>query len=219
MPAPSGDKTSLARSAARRKPAPKRKKPGGKVRTPRPAARERLLTAASDLFCRYGINATGVDAIVQSAGAAKATLYSAFGSKEGLVESVLEAEGKAWRDWFITGIDEHAGASADKLAHAFTLLEDWFARDRFFGCPFINAVGEFDKHDERFRRVALRHKSIVMGKIIELARATSKHAPEQLAHSIGLLIDGAIVTAMVTRDPAAARYAREAAIRLCASRN
>ena len=54
------------------------------------AARERLLLAASDLFCRYGINATGVDAIVAAAGTAKTTLYKAFGSKEGLLRAVLE---------------------------------------------------------------------------------------------------------------------------------
>jgi len=37
-------------------------------------ARERLLLAASDLFCRHGINATGVDAVVAAAGTAKTTL-------------------------------------------------------------------------------------------------------------------------------------------------
>ena len=53
-------------------------------------ARERLIEAASRLFCRYGINAVGVDTVVAEAGTAKATLYKAFGSKEKLVEAVLE---------------------------------------------------------------------------------------------------------------------------------
>ena len=62
-----------------------------------PPARERLLRAAADLFCRRGIHAVGVDAIVEAAGTAKTTLYKLFGSKERLVEAVLEAEGRAWR--------------------------------------------------------------------------------------------------------------------------
>jgi AcrR family transcriptional regulator len=36
--------------------------------------RERLLHAARKLFCQYGINSTGVDRIVDRAGAAKTTL-------------------------------------------------------------------------------------------------------------------------------------------------
>ena len=55
------------------------------------SARDRLIRAASELFCRYGINATGIDAIVEQSGTAKATLYKTFGSKEGLIEAVLKA--------------------------------------------------------------------------------------------------------------------------------
>src|SRR5712672_320329 len=65
------------------------------------APRDRLLDAATRLFCRFGINSVGVDAIVEAAGTAKTTLYSSFGSKEGLVEAVLEREGRAWRTWFL----------------------------------------------------------------------------------------------------------------------
>jgi AcrR family transcriptional regulator len=63
-----------------------------------PSPRERLLLAASKLFCRFGINAVGIDAVVAEAATAKATLYKAFGSKEQLVEAVLEREGRIWRD-------------------------------------------------------------------------------------------------------------------------
>ena len=47
------------------------------------SARTRLLDAATELFCRYGINATGVDAVIDEAKTAKTTLYRIFGSKEG----------------------------------------------------------------------------------------------------------------------------------------
>lgn len=60
--------------------------------------RERLLQSARKLFCRYGVNSVGVDSIIDSAGTAKTTLYKLFGSKEGLVEAVLDREGQEWRD-------------------------------------------------------------------------------------------------------------------------
>ena len=38
------------------------------------SARGRLLNAATRLFCKNGINATGIDAIINEAGTAKTTL-------------------------------------------------------------------------------------------------------------------------------------------------
>jgi AcrR family transcriptional regulator len=174
-------------------------------------ARGRLLKAAADLFCRYGINATGVDAVVESAGTAKATLYKIFGSKEGLVEAVLDEEGAAWRQWFIGRIDDTPGNARDKLVGMFDALGDWFAQERFFGCPFINAVGEFDKKDTRYKDIALAHKGVVMRHITALAAEAGCADAETTAHQLGLLIDGAIVAALITGDARIARYGRDAA--------
>ena len=81
-------------------------------------ARGRLLTAATRLFCKNGINATGIDAIINEAGTAKTTLYKLFGSKTNLVHVVLETEGKQWRDWFIGAIESGGGSAEKKLALA-----------------------------------------------------------------------------------------------------
>lgn len=180
------------------------------------AARERLLLAASDLFCRYGINATGVDAIVAAAGTAKTTLYKAFGSKEGLIEAVLEREGSTWREWFSAEVDALPGTASDRLVHLFDVLKKWFAEENFYGCPFINAVGEHDKEDDRIRLLTLKHKKIVLGKITELARDARPEDPDGLTHELNLLIDGAIVAALITRDPNVADHGRNAAARLMA---
>ncbi|WP_370319046.1 TetR/AcrR family transcriptional regulator [Oricola sp.] len=181
------------------------------------AARERLLLAASDLFCRYGINATGVDAIVAAAGTAKTTLYKAFGSKEGLIEAVLEREGSTWREWFSAEVDALPGSAGDRLVHLFDVLKKWFAEENFYGCPFINAVGEHDKEDDRIRLLTLKHKKIVLGKITELARDARPDDPDGLTHELNLLIDGAIVAALITRDPNVADHGRNAAARLMAN--
>ena len=175
------------------------------------SARERLVGAAARLFCRFGINAIGVDAVILEAGTAKATLYKTFGSKEKLVEAVLEREGRLWRDWFLAGLDSGEASAVDRLRRIFPLLEDWFGQDRFYGCPFINAIGEHDKADNRMREITMAHKRTVLARIEELAGQAGARDPARLAHQIGLLIDGAIVVAMISRDPTAARLAAETA--------
>jgi AcrR family transcriptional regulator len=172
--------------------------------------RERLLEAATELFCRKGINAIGVDTIVAKAGVAKSTLYKLFGSKEGLVEAVLRAEGEAWREWFTVAIARASPDARGRLDAIFPVLAQWFRQKRFYGCPFINAVAEHDKTSDRVRRLAIEHKQQVLAYIRALGTEAGARDPERLTHEIALLMDGAIVTAMITRAPSAADFAKVA---------
>jgi AcrR family transcriptional regulator len=175
------------------------------------SARGRLLGAATRLFCKNGINATGIDAIINEAGTAKTTLYKLFGSKTNLVHVVLETEGKQWREWFIGTIESGGGSAQAKLARIFPALKSWFGEERFYGCPFINAVAEHDKDQKQFRAIAMRHKKVVLAHIEKLAAEMGAAEPELLAHQLALLIDGAIVAAMVSRNPGVADTAGLAA--------
>src|SRR6266478_3681936 len=82
------------------------------------SARGRLLAAATHLFCKNGINATGIDAIINEAGTAKSTLYKLFGSKTNLVHVVLESEGKQWREWFIGALEAGCGGAGSACPSA-----------------------------------------------------------------------------------------------------
>jgi len=175
------------------------------------SARGRLLGAATHLFCKNGINATGIDAIIHEAGTAKTTLYKLFGSKTNLVHAVLESEGKQWREWFIGAMESGGGDAQAKLTRIFPALKSWFGEERFYGCPFINAVAEHDKDQKQFRAIAMRHKKVVLAHIEKLATEMGAAEPELLAHQLALLIDGAIVAAMVSRNPGVADAAGLAA--------
>jgi len=175
------------------------------------SARGRLLGAATHLFCKNGINATGIDAIIHEAGTAKTTLYKLFGSKTNLVHAVLESEGKQWREWFIGAMESGGGDAQAKLMRIFPALKSWFGEERFYGCPFINAVAEHDKDQKQFRAIAMRHKKVVLAHIEKLAAEMGAAEPELLAHQLALLIDGAIVAAMVSRNPGVADTAGLAA--------
>jgi AcrR family transcriptional regulator len=178
------------------------------------SARGRLLSAATLLFCKKGINATGIDTIINEAGTAKTTLYKLFGSKNNLVHAVLETEGRKWREWFVGAIEADGGTPHAKLARIFPALKEWFRQERFYGCPFINAVGEHDKDQKQLRAIAMRHKKVVLAYIEKLAEDMGAAEPRVLAHQLGLLMDGAIVAAMVSRDPGVADTAGLAACSL-----
>jgi AcrR family transcriptional regulator len=193
------------------KSAPKKETTAPQFASDDESARGRLLGAATRLFCKDGINATGIDAIINEAGTAKTTLYKLFGSKTNLVHAVLESEGKQWREWFIGAMEAGGGDAHTKLARIFPALKSWFGEDRFYGCPFINAVAEHDKDQKQFRNIAMRHKKVVLGHIEKLASEMGAAEPQMLAHQLGLLIDGAIVAAMVSRDPGVADAAGLAA--------
>src|SRR6266702_8753012 len=100
---------------------------------PLSSPRDRLIEAATRLFCRYGVNSVGFDAIVEAAGTAKTTLYKVFGSKDRLVEAVLERQGENWRAWFLAELDEPGGPARERLERIGSVLKIWFQRDDFFG--------------------------------------------------------------------------------------
>ena len=200
----------MGKSASKKKPV------AGASAADHGRARGRLLSAATHLFCKNGINATGIEAIIEEAGTAKTTLYKLFGSKANLVHAVLEGEGRQWREWFIGAIESGGGGAQSKLIRIFPVLKSWFREERFYGCPFINAVGEHDKDQKQFRAIAMRHKKVVLAYIEKLATEMGAAEPQILAHQLGLLIDGAIVAAMVSRDPDVADTAGLAACSLFA---
>jgi AcrR family transcriptional regulator len=178
---------------------------------------DRLLNTATRLFCRHGINATGIDKILAEAGVAKMTLYNQFGSKEGLVFAVLEREGEAWRSWFQTAVDQLGGTPADKLIGIFDVLENWFKQDGFYGCAFINAVAEHNKEDPRIRTMAQAHKSKVLAVIRELAEQAGVTDPEAVTEAVGILVDGAIIAAVITGTSGHARHGAAAVRMILAS--
>ena len=204
----------MAKTAVRkvtRRGSAKRPPKLGNVSLASETPRQRLLASATQLFCKNGISATGVDAIVAGAGTAKTTLYKEFGSKENLVHIVLETEGKLWREWFFEATERGGGDTKTRLLRVFAALKQWFCKDSFYGCPFINAIGEHDKNDKTLRVITLKHKRVVLAYLETLARDIGAPKPADFAHQIALLMDGAIVAAMVTRNAAVADMAAHAA--------
>ena len=97
--------------------------------------RERLLGAAYDLFAANGISQVGIDTILTKSGCAKASLYSTFGSKDGLVRAYLETRHVARRGRLLAEIERHDDPRTRLLA-IFDVLADTVAQPGFRGCAF-----------------------------------------------------------------------------------
>lgn len=184
---------------------------GAVVRHPRTdEARARLLAAAERLICARGVAGTGIEAILAEADVAKATLYRLFGSKEALVEAVLDRHSRGWSAWFIARLAELHGTAEERLLAGFDVLADWFRSPGFRGCPILNAIGEGPAAGDAPRRVAAAHKARLSPVLLGLARDAGVADPQGLVDAFILLMDGAIVVAMASGSPAPATTARTA---------
>jgi AcrR family transcriptional regulator len=168
-------------------------------------AGDRILDTAIKLFCEEGIHATGVDRIIEESGVARMTLYNRFGSKQGLVRAALEREGEVWRAWFMEELNAIGITAKERLLGTFVVLEKWFAQNDFYGCAFINAVAEHHKSDPMIMELTMAHKMKILDELAALAAQTGVKDSNALAHQFGILMDGAIIAALVTGNPAVAR--------------
>ena len=173
-------------------------------------ARARLLAAAERLICARGVSGTGIEAILAEADVAKATLYRLFGSKEALVEAVLDRHSRRWSAWFAARLAETPGRAEERLLAGFDILGEWFRSPGFRGCPILNAIGEGPAAGEAPRRVAAAHKARLSPVLLSLAREAGVPDPAALVETFILLMDGAIVVALASGSPAPATTARAA---------
>lgn len=172
-------------------------------------ARERLVDAASELFYGHGVHTVGIDTIIERAAVAKATLYSAFGSKEELVRAYLEARHASRRASVLGEMELHDDARG-KLLAVFDVLLTTVKQPEFRGCAFANASAESEP-DSAAAEVTRKVRAWLLGVMAEQATALGAADPAGLARQLTLLYDGALVQSRLDRGPAAAIAAKVAA--------
>ena len=176
--------------------------------------REHLIEVAIRLFNRLGYHAAGVDQVIAEAGIAETTLYRHFRSKDDLIVAALQRVDERFRDDMRETVDRLADQPEDKLLATFDFLEQWFASDSFYGCPFISAAGEYGERTNPVFQEAVVHKRLIVAYLEELARAAGYAAPQEVAEQIGLLHEGATSAAHIGGRPEVARKARAIAMRV-----
>ncbi|MGW9432682.1 TetR/AcrR family transcriptional regulator [Streptomyces decoyicus] len=170
--------------------------------------RERILTAAAQLFATQGINATGMEQVAEEAPVSKRTLYAHFRTKNDLViahlqglvlsgatlESVLASEDIPPRERILKLFDRPAADAAPVR-----------------GCPFIDAAVEFPDTESAVHSYAREQKLRMVQLIAALVTELGCREPMALAEQLATLADGAASRAMVLGEADYGRHARAAA--------
>jgi AcrR family transcriptional regulator len=117
-----------------------------------PNARDRILQAASELFYRDGIGASGVDALVERANVAKATFYRHFASKDDLILAWLRGPEARWLDSVLPEVERRTASPLERLVAFWDVLGDWLEQRGFLGCPYLNTLVEIKDPDAPARR-------------------------------------------------------------------
>jgi AcrR family transcriptional regulator len=172
-------------------------------------ARERILDAAYELFSRHGVRAVGIDRVIEESGVAKATLYRTFTSKDDLVIEFLRMREARWtKDWLQREVEQRASAPEERLLAIFDVFHDWFQREDFEGCSFINVLVETDDHGSPVYEATAGHLEAIRGFLTELADAAGIERPHEFARRWHILMKGSIIAAQ-EGDRDAARRSRQ----------
>jgi AcrR family transcriptional regulator len=176
-------------------------------------ARERLLSAASDLFYEEGVHTVGVDRIVERAGVAKATLYTLFGNKDGLVRAYLMARHDRTREHMGRELAARFRTPRECLLGVFEVQGLSFSEPGFRGCAFVCANAE-SSPGTGVEDVTDDYRNWVRSLFLDLAKEAGATDPKHLAQQLVLLYDGAGISAWMDHDPSVADVARTVAAAL-----
>lgn len=177
-------------------------------------ARQRIVETAERLFYAEGIRAVGIDRIITEADVAKMTLYNHFASKDELVLAVLQYREGQVDAMFRDAIDHGVAEGKNRLEAFFAALREWFESPGFRGCSFINASVELANEAHPASRFATEHKKRMAAMFKKMAVEAGGQPASRHADAIGLLVEGAIVTAVMNQSAAPADVARDAALAL-----
>ena len=155
--------------------------------------RAAMLEAAGPVFYQRGLDGVGIAELCASVGASKETLYRHFGSKDGLIEAVLQARSDRINVW-LRGAVEAAGADpVAQLAAVFGVLGEWYEEPDFRGCAIVNAATQ--RHVAPAQAIVARHLDRYLALFTEIATAADVADSERVGRQLLMLLEGATVLA------------------------
>jgi TetR/AcrR family transcriptional regulator, transcriptional repressor for nem operon len=168
--------------------------------------RQRILSAAADLFHKQGVGATSPDQVIEASGTGKGQFYHYFKNKEGLVHAVLQS--------YLDTIREGTGPLNYEI-RSWDDLEQWFfaqiGLQKSFrmtrGCPFGTIGNELTENDELIRQdltlifeVARAKIAIFFVKEKASGRLDERVGEDELADFCLAAIQGAMLMGKVKRS-------------------
>jgi AcrR family transcriptional regulator len=167
----------------------------------RPGPRERLLAAARELTYTHGVG-VGVDAILETAGVARRSLYQHFGGKDRLLAEVLHETAEYDLGRFRDALADGGTDPRARLRSVFDSIAATIARPGFHGCRYAAADLGLPAADHPAHAESRAYKQSLHDLLGAELRAAGHPDPDDGAEQLAVLIDGALASA-ITRPPAA----------------
>ncbi|MFJ8871769.1 TetR/AcrR family transcriptional regulator [Streptomyces sp. NPDC102473] len=172
--------------------------------------RATILEAATRMLYERGLDGIGVAELCAGIGVSKETLYRHFGTKEGLVESVLHARSERVTNWLAEAVTAAGDDPADQLTAVFDALQQWYNEPDFRGCAMLNAAAQH--HVEPVRTLAAGHLGGYLDIFSDIAGRAGAADPRLLGRQLLMLVEGATVVAAHHDRADVGEHARRAAL-------
>jgi AcrR family transcriptional regulator len=167
--------------------------------------RDRILETASELFAHRGVRDVGINEVIERAHVTKATLYHHFASKDDLVVAFLDLREEQWmRGWVQTEVRRRADTPEDELLAIFDLYDEWFHRDDYEACSFVNVLLELGAAHPA-GQASIEHLANLRSIVRGLAAEAHLEDPDGFTRSWYILMKGSIVSAAEGYTDAAKR--------------
>lgn len=108
-------------------------------------------------------------------------------------------------------VEARAETPFECLLAIYDVALEWFGQNNFFGCMFINAVGEYSEPNTSIRQVCKESKQLMRSFIEALVNELDIEDPAEVSNELALLLEGAIVAAQVSGKADAASDAKRIA--------
>jgi AcrR family transcriptional regulator len=165
------------------------------VRTGHSEPVDRILATAYELFSHRGVRDVGINELIERSGVAKSTFYRHFPSKDALVLAFLALRDQVWTVDLIVSEARRRGTTPEgRLLAIFDVFGDWFQRDDFEACTFINVLLEMGP-EHPLGEASIGYLARIRGHIQALAEEAGLERPDEFARSWHILMKGSIISA------------------------
>ncbi|MFE4544394.1 TetR/AcrR family transcriptional regulator [Arthrobacter sp. NPDC056727] len=165
------------------------------VRTGHSEPVDRILATAYELFSHRGVRDVGINELIERSGVAKSTFYRHFPSKDALVLAFLALRDQVWTVDLIVSEARRRGSTPEgRLLAIFDVFGDWFQRDDFEACTFINVLLEMGP-EHPLGEASIGYLARIRGHIQALAVEAGLERPDEFARSWHILMKGSIISA------------------------
>jgi AcrR family transcriptional regulator len=182
------------------------------------ATREQILDAASELFYRQGVTATGLDQIAGASGTGKGQLYHYFAGKRDLTHAVIERQIAAVLAAQQPRLDALA-TCADLRAWADDLIAAYASGDHPLRCPLGALAAELAEGDAQAREALAcgfaRWTQALAAGLRRMRELPPSAEPERLATALLSAYQGGLLLSQVHGDLEPLRAALDVALQGC----